>query len=96
LLVVSQDCGQFVVGSGPEFFGNIAECPDVIAPVELLSFQTFEDFKRERECPIQIVDGFVKMRLSAVVKASALGLRRRDGAFNFGISQVALLGGRSG
>jgi hypothetical protein len=31
------------------------------------------------------------MRLSAVVKATALGLRRRGGAFNFGISQVALL-----
>jgi hypothetical protein len=88
LFLISQGCGQFVVGSGPEFFSNVAECPEIIAPIELLSFQAFEDFKCERECPIQVVDGFVKMSLSAVVKAKALGLRQRGRAFNFGISHV--------
>lgn len=89
LLMISQDCGQFVVGSGPEFFRNVAECTEIIAPVQPLSFQTFEDFKHERECPIQVINGFVKMSLYAMVKATALGLRQRNGAFNVFISHCA-------
>jgi hypothetical protein len=89
LLMISQECGQFVVGSGPEFFSNVAECTEIIAPVQPLSFQTFEDFKHERECPIQVIDGFVKMSLYAMVKATALGLRQRNGAFNVFISHCA-------
>ena len=93
LLMVSQDCGQFVVGSGPEFFGYVAECTEIIAPVEILSFQTFEDFNHERERPIQIVYSFVKVSLYAMVKATALGLRRRIGAFNVFISHCASYSG---
>jgi hypothetical protein len=89
LLMISQGCGQFVVGSGSEFFSNVAECAEIIAPVQPLSFQTFENFKHERECPIQVIDGFVKMSLYAMVKATALGLRRKDGAFNVLISHCA-------
>ena len=93
LLMVSQGCGQFVVGSGQEFFSDVAECADVVAPEESLSFQTFINFQHDKESPVQVFNGLVKMFLPSVVKATALGLRRRIGAFNVFISHCASYSG---
>ena len=93
LLLISESSGQFVVGSGQEFFGNVSECAEIIAPKERLSLQAFKGFQHDQESPVQVFNGFVKMFLSSVVKATALGLRRRIGAFNVFISHCASFAG---
>src|SRR5438874_8223037 len=83
LLTVTQGFCQFMVCFGPEFISDVAECPDVVAPEKCLSFETFKGFQNEVKSPIQIIDGFIQTVFESSVKASALGLRRKDGAFNF-------------
>jgi hypothetical protein len=89
LLMVSQGCGQFVIGSGHEFFSDIAECAEIVAPEKRLSFETFKDFQHDKESPVKVIDRFVKPTFAAIVKATALGLRQRNGAFNVFISHCA-------
>src|SRR5437764_186359 len=86
LLVISQGCGQFVVGSGHKFFSDVAKCAEIVAPEKRLSFETFKDFQHDKESPVKVIDGFVKPTFETVVKATALGLRQRNGAFNVFIS----------
>jgi hypothetical protein len=52
LFLISQGCGQFVIGSGQKFFGYIAESPEIIAPEKRLPFETFKDFKHDKESPV--------------------------------------------
>lgn len=89
LFVVSQGCGQLVVGSRQKFFTDVAECAKIIAPEKRLSFQAFKGFQHDKKSPVQVLDSFVKVFLLSVVKATALGLRRKVGAFKVFISHCA-------
>ena len=81
---------------GQEFIGHVAECAEIVTPEKCLPVETFKGFQNEVESSIQIIDGFIQTVFESSVKASALGLRRKDGAFNFGISHVCPPVGRSG
>ena len=52
LFMVTQGFCQFMVCSGPEFIGHVAECAEIVAPEKCLLFETFKGFQNDGEPPV--------------------------------------------
>ena len=86
LFSVVESCGQLVVGSGTEFIGHVVKGADVVAAKECLAFETFVDLQDDVKSPVQVVNRFIQVIFQYSAWATALGLRRRAGAFSFNSS----------